>query len=76
MILWQRLLDLYRHSDPKLAGVLEDNSKLTAIEQSGDMAWRKSRAAPGPAQVRAYFPRPPATPRNFWRNRTGRASAR
>ena len=49
----QRLLDLYRHSDAKLAGVLEDNSKLAAIEQSGDMAQKPG--GPGPAQVRAYF---------------------
>ena len=50
-----RLLDLYRHSDPKLASVLEDNSKLTAIEQSGDMGMPQKPGGPGPAQVRAYF---------------------
>ena len=44
-----RLLDLYRHSDVKLASVMEDSSKLTAIEHSGDMATK-----PGAAQ-RAYF---------------------
>ena len=44
-----RLLDLYQHRDVKLASVLDDNSKLTAIEHSGDMAKK-----PG-AQVRAYF---------------------
>jgi uncharacterized protein (DUF1501 family) len=48
-----RLLDLYRHSDAKLASVLEDNSKLTSIEHAGDMA--KKPGVPGPAQVRAYF---------------------
>jgi uncharacterized protein (DUF1501 family) len=48
-----RLLDLYRHSDTKLASVLEDNSKLSAIEQSGDMTQKPG--GPGPAQVRAYF---------------------
>jgi uncharacterized protein (DUF1501 family) len=48
-----RLLDLYRHSDARLASVLEDNSKLTSIEQAGDMA--KKAGVPGPAQVRAYF---------------------
>jgi uncharacterized protein (DUF1501 family) len=51
----QRLLDLYRHSDAKLASVLEDNSKLTAIEQSGDMGMGQKQGGPGPAQVRAYF---------------------
>jgi uncharacterized protein (DUF1501 family) len=50
-----RLLDLYRHADPKLASVLEDNSKLTAIEQSGDMGMAQKPGGPGPAQVRAYF---------------------
>ena len=49
----QRLLDLYRHSDVKLASVLEDNGKLTAIEQSGEMSQKPSGVAPG--QVRAYF---------------------
>jgi uncharacterized protein (DUF1501 family) len=49
----QRLLDLYRHSDLKLASVLEDNSKLVAIEHAGDMD--KKPGGPGPAQVRAYF---------------------
>jgi uncharacterized protein (DUF1501 family) len=51
-----RLLDLYRHSDVKLASVLEDNSKLVAIEHSGDMAQSAQKpGGPGPAQVRAYF---------------------
>ncbi len=49
----QRLLDLYRHSDPKLASALEDNTKLDAIEQAGGMA--QQQRTPGPAQVRAYF---------------------
>jgi uncharacterized protein (DUF1501 family) len=48
-----RLLDLYRHSDAKLAAVLDDNSKLTAIEHTGDMAGNMAKK-PG-AQVRAYF---------------------
>ena len=49
----QRLLDLYRHTDVKLASVLEDDAKLTAIEHLGDMAQKPG--GPGPAQVRAYF---------------------
>ncbi|HEX3505573.1 MAG TPA: DUF1501 domain-containing protein [Xanthobacteraceae bacterium] len=48
-----RLLDLYRHSDAKLAAVLDDNSKLTAIEHAGDIA--KKPGAQAGAQVRAYF---------------------
>ncbi len=53
----QRLLDLYRHADVKLASVLEENSKLSAVERAGDMAQAAGQkpAAPGPAQVRAYF---------------------
>jgi len=49
----QRLLELYRQSDPRLASVLEDNARLSAIEQSGDMNQKPGGAAPG--QVRAYF---------------------
>ena len=51
-----RLLDLYRHSDQKLANVLEEHGRLTAIEQAGDMAAGSGQnAPPAPAQVRAYF---------------------
>jgi uncharacterized protein (DUF1501 family) len=49
-----RLIDLYRHTDVKLASVLDDNSKLTAIEHAGDMANGMAKG-PGPAQARAYF---------------------
>jgi uncharacterized protein (DUF1501 family) len=49
-----RLLDLYRHTDVKLASVLDDNSKLTAMQHAGDMADGTARR-PGPAQARAYF---------------------
>jgi uncharacterized protein (DUF1501 family) len=49
----QRLLDLYRHTDPKFANVLEEGSKVAAIEQSGDM--NQKPGGPGPAQIRAYF---------------------
>jgi uncharacterized protein (DUF1501 family) len=49
-----RLLALYRQSDPKLARTLDDNAKLTAIEQAGGMADRKPGGV-GPGQVRAYF---------------------
>ncbi len=48
-----RLLDLYRHRDIKLASVLDDNSKMSAIEHAGNMAPKPG--GPGPAQVRAYF---------------------
>jgi len=53
----QRLLNLYRHADVKLASALEASSKLAAIEHAGDMAQNMTQKAggPGPAQVRAYF---------------------
>jgi len=53
-----RLLDLYQHRDVKLASVLDDNSKLTAIEHASDVANDMANGAakkPGAAQVRAYF---------------------
>jgi len=49
-----RLLDLYQHRDVKLASVLDDNSKLTAIEHASDVA-NGAAKKPGAAQVRAYF---------------------
>jgi uncharacterized protein (DUF1501 family) len=59
----QRLLDLYRHSDPKLANALDDNSKLAAMEQSGNM--EQKPVGPGPAQVRAYFAEAAGTAAKF-----------
>jgi uncharacterized protein (DUF1501 family) len=50
-----RLLDLYRHSDPKFAAVLDGHARLAALEHAGDMEPKPGGAAPGPAQVRAYF---------------------
>ena len=58
-----RLLALYRESDAKLAGVLEDNSKLVAVEQSGGMAQKPGVAVP--AQVRAYFAEAAGTAAKF-----------
>jgi uncharacterized protein (DUF1501 family) len=49
----QRLLDLYQHTDLKLAGVMQDNAKLIAIEHAGDMGQKPG--GPNPGQVRAYF---------------------
>ncbi len=49
-----RLLGLYRHNDVKLAAVLEDNSKLSAIEHAGDMTGGAAKK-PRPAQARSYF---------------------
>ncbi|MBV8825068.1 MAG: DUF1501 domain-containing protein [Bradyrhizobiaceae bacterium] len=53
-----RLADLYRHTDPQLARVLEERMGLAAIAKAGgvSMAPEKGRPQPGPgAQVRAYF---------------------
>jgi uncharacterized protein (DUF1501 family) len=59
----QRLLDLYRHTDPKLAEVLEDRAKLAAIEQMGSMGQKP--AGPGFGQVRAYFAEAAGTAAKF-----------
>jgi uncharacterized protein (DUF1501 family) len=59
----QRLLNLYRHADAKLASVLEDSAKLNAIEHAGDMAQKPG--GPGPAQVRAYFAEAAGTAAKF-----------
>src|SRR5207237_3737338 len=49
-----RLLDLYRHTDPALARILEERMGLAAIARAGGMD-SPSRPAAGAAQVRAYF---------------------
>ncbi|WGD54593.1 DUF1501 domain-containing protein [Bradyrhizobium sp. CB1650] len=54
-----RLLDLYRHTDPKLASVLQARIKLAALDGTpamGDpMSDDPTLAPPGIARVRAYF---------------------
>jgi uncharacterized protein (DUF1501 family) len=52
-----RLAELYRHTDPALARVLEERMGLAAIARAGGMEGDRNAAkpAPGPAQVRAYF---------------------
>jgi uncharacterized protein (DUF1501 family) len=55
-----RLLDLYRHTDPTLARVLEDRLGLAAIAQAGGISTDPNPNGPviqgnGIAQVRAYF---------------------
>ena len=49
-----RLLDLYRHTDPALARVLEERMGLAAIARAGGMDGQQPRAAAA-AQVQAYF---------------------
>ena len=53
-----RLLDLYRHTDPALARVMEERMGLAAIARAGgmDQPMKNSPLAPGgAARVRAYF---------------------
>jgi uncharacterized protein (DUF1501 family) len=49
-----RLMDLYRHSDPALARVLEERVGLAAIARAGAMDGGQPRP-PAVGQVRAYF---------------------
>jgi uncharacterized protein (DUF1501 family) len=49
-----RLMDLYQHTDPVLARVLEDRMGLATIARAGGMDGEQPRAA-GAGQVRAYF---------------------
>jgi uncharacterized protein (DUF1501 family) len=52
----QRLAELYRHTDPALARVLEERMGLAAIARAGGMAKRPGKPpAGGAAQVRAFF---------------------
>jgi uncharacterized protein (DUF1501 family) len=63
----QRLLDLYRHTDPRLASVLEGNANLTAIARSGNVDDKPGPANNGAAieQVRAYFAEAAGTAAKF-----------
>jgi uncharacterized protein (DUF1501 family) len=53
-----RLLDLYRHTDPRLASALESRIRLVALGRAGGMDNGPANAQlppPGIARVRAYF---------------------
>jgi uncharacterized protein (DUF1501 family) len=51
-----RLLDLYNHTDPQLARVIQERMGLAAIAKAGGMGQTPPKAAGGgAAQVRAYF---------------------
>ncbi len=55
-----RLLDLYRHTDPAFAGVLEERIGIAAIAHAGGMDAKPAESSPavqtgGIAQVRTYF---------------------
>ena len=75
-----RLLDLYRHTDPALARVLEERIGLAADRarrRHGHEPHKPARAAAGAGAACAPIsPKPPARRRNSWRAPTARASAR
>jgi uncharacterized protein (DUF1501 family) len=55
-----RLLDLYQHTDPVFAGVLEERIGITAIARAGGMDAKPADGSPavqtgGIAQIRTYF---------------------
>jgi uncharacterized protein (DUF1501 family) len=60
-----RLLDLYRHTDPALARVLEERVGLAAIAKAGGMDKPGAKPAAGVAQVRAYFAESAGTAAKF-----------
>ena len=53
----RRLVELYRHTDPSFAKVLEGHSILGALAQAGGMDQKPTGPGSGPplAQLRAYF---------------------
>src|SRR5437868_10985094 len=64
-----RLLDLYKHTDPKLAAALEARIRLAALGATGPsdaaMVDGAALAAPGIAGVRAYFAEAAGTAARF-----------
>jgi uncharacterized protein (DUF1501 family) len=58
------LLDLYRHTDPALARVLEERLGLATIARAGGMDDQQPRAA-GAGQVKAYFAESAGTAAKF-----------
>jgi uncharacterized protein (DUF1501 family) len=59
-----RLMDLYRHTDPALARVLEERVGLAAIARAGGMDGEQPRPA-AVGQVRAYFAEAAGTAAKF-----------
>src|SRR5215813_8932136 len=59
-----RLIELYRHTDPVLARVLEERTGLATIARAGGMDGEQPRAA-GAGQVRAYFAESAGTAAKF-----------
>ena len=74
-----RLLDLYRHTDPKLAVALEGRIRLAALGRAGASTARPTPPSCRRPALRACAPtsrRPPARPPAISPGRTARASAR
>ena len=65
----QRLLDLYRHTDARLAAAIDESTRLASIEHSGDMTQKPG--GPGPAQVRGYYAEAAGTAAKFLRQADG-----
>ncbi len=59
-----RLIELYRHTDPVLARVLEERTGLATIARAGGMDGEQPQAA-GAGQVRAYFAESAGTAAKF-----------
>jgi uncharacterized protein (DUF1501 family) len=59
-----RLIELYRHTDPVLARVLEERMGLATIARAGGMDGEQPRPA-GAGQVRAYFAESAGTAAKF-----------
>jgi uncharacterized protein (DUF1501 family) len=59
-----RLIELYHHTDPVLARVLEERTGLASIARSGGMDSERPPAA-GAGQVRAYFAESAGTAAKF-----------
>jgi uncharacterized protein (DUF1501 family) len=59
-----RLMELYQHTDPVLARVLEERMGLATIARAGGMDGEQPRAA-GAGQVRAYFAESAGTAAKF-----------
>ena len=65
-----RLLELYRHTDPTFAGVLEERVGVAAMARAGGMDAKPRDGSPpvqtgGIAQVRAYFAEAASTAAKF-----------
>jgi uncharacterized protein (DUF1501 family) len=70
----QRLLELYRRTDVKLASAVDESIKLGAIEHAGDTARKPAVCAP--RKCAGTSPKPQAPPQSFSPSRMDHGSAR